>query len=110
MEMEKAGGCVAPAAAAAAATALDRLLLGLYSQSGWGYLLAQLLHGWPWLHLCFLLLHSPHDVVVLSAREGRGGTLFCVGSDITGMLCWMRSLLTATRPSISALARDDGWL
>lgn len=26
------------------------LVLVLYSHTGWGYLLAQLLHGWPWLH------------------------------------------------------------
>lgn len=28
----------------------DLLVLVLYSHTGCGYLLAQLLHGWPWLH------------------------------------------------------------
>lgn len=26
------------------------LLTDLYSQTGWGYLLVQFVHGWPWEH------------------------------------------------------------
>ena len=29
-------------------------LFDLYSQTGWGNRLAQLLHGWPWLHYGFI--------------------------------------------------------
>lgn len=112
----------------------------MYSHTGCGNRLAQLLHGCPWLHwetrrlsipshlvytqdtfghvpsgwvlpcitcvmmcdprrpdfkaaraertFCFLLRHSPQDVVVLSARGGRGTGVGCIGTGIAPLEGW----------------------
>ncbi len=51
---------------------------------------------------CFLRLHSPHDVVVLSARGGRG-TGACIGSD-------MALLGTTTTSTCSPPRRHLHWM
>jgi hypothetical protein len=59
------------------------------------------------LTFCFLRLHSPHDVVVLSARGGRV-TGPCIGSDIALLGRWTTSLDgSRTAPALEKGRRAD---
>ncbi len=57
---------------------------------------------------CFLRLHSPHDVVVLSARGGRG-TGACIGSDMALLETTTTSTLISpqTTPALDGGRRAD---
>lgn len=76
-------------------------LLGLYSHTGWGNRLAQLVHGWPWEHWGYGVSFVLHRRLLGSAGHGAGVMDASWG--------WHRTVPTAGRALLPmAMARLEG--